>query len=455
MAKYKATLLLLTIGILILFTVFGLRAHNSDNQKPNIIIIYTDDQGSIDMNCYGATDLYTPHMDRLAQTGVRFTQFYAAAAVCSPSRAALLTGKTPRAAGLASNASSQKGGHGGLPAGETTLAEVLKGAGYTTGHIGKWHLGYTPETMPNAQGFDYSFGHMGGCIDNYSHFFYWNGPNVHDLWRNGEEVWYDGQHFAGLMATEADQFITKNKENPFFLYYAINMPHYPLQGMEKWREHYQDLASPRKEYAAFVSTIDEHIGQLTGTLETLGLRENTIIILQSDHGHSTEIRTMGGGGNAGPYRGAKFSFFEGGIRVPAIISWPGKIPQGEVREQMAFNVDWFPTVLKYAGITPPDIPFDGKDMTSIIAKEKAKNLHNTFFWASNNGMRWAVRKDEWKLLYRPEDTSDKAPVAEGDSLFLVNLTHDVGEMKNLAAKEPEKVRELREMYKSWADKYAE
>ncbi|MDP6721930.1 MAG: sulfatase-like hydrolase/transferase, partial [Pirellulaceae bacterium] len=308
------------------------------DRRPNVIIIYTDDQGSIDVNCYGAKDLLTPHMDALAERGVRFTQFYSAAPVCSPSRAALLTGRFPQRAGLPSNAGSQPGSEG-MPADQVTIAEMLKSAGYATGHIGKWHLGYIKPTMPNGQGFDYSFGHMGGCIDNYSHFFYWSGPNRHDLWRNGEEVWHDREFFPDLMVREACQFIESNKDGPFFLYWPINTPHYPLQGTDKWRKKYADLDAPRRMYAAFVSTTDEKIGELLAKVEELGLTDDTIVVFQSDHGHSMEVRTFGGGGNAGPYRGAKFSLFEGGIRVPAMISWPGHLPQGEVRDQMAVSVD--------------------------------------------------------------------------------------------------------------------
>src|SRR6056297_3126309 len=189
---------IIMLGFILTGTSACSPANQGPDSPPNVIIIYTDDQGSIDVNTYGAEDLYTPNMDLLAETGVRFTQFYAAAPVCSPSRAALLTGKTPLAAGLPGTASS-KMGEEGMPSEEVTIAEVLKDNGFVTGHIGKWHLGYIPETMPNGQGFDYSFGHMGGCIDNYSHFFYWNGPNRHDLWRNGREVWADGRFFPDLM----------------------------------------------------------------------------------------------------------------------------------------------------------------------------------------------------------------------------------------------------------------
>jgi arylsulfatase A-like enzyme len=195
-------------------------------QKPNVIVIYTDDQGSVDLNCYGSTDLVTPNMDAIARSGVRFTQFYAFP-ICSPSRASLLTGKTPQRAGVPGNVGATHGQRSGLPPEEYTMAEMFRDAGYKTAHIGKWHLGYTPEKGPNAQGFDYSFGHLVGCIDNYSHFYYWRGPNRHDLYRNGEEVFYDGQFFPDLMLREASYFMEHNRSDPFFIYFAINLPHYP------------------------------------------------------------------------------------------------------------------------------------------------------------------------------------------------------------------------------------
>ena len=334
---------------LILCSAATAPAFSAETARPNVLLIFSDDQGSIDVNCYGAKDLITPNLDGLARRGVRFTQFYAAAPVCSPSRAGLMTGRVPQRAGVPGNVSSAHG-HAGMPAEQVTIAEMMKAAGYATGHVGKWHLGYTKETMPNGQGFDQSFGHMGGCIDNYSHFFYWNGPNRHDLWQNGKEIWRDGEFFPDLMVNECNRFLEANREKPFFLYWAINVPHYPLQGTAEWRKRYESLPDPRRKYAAFVSTLDEKVGEVLKTLDRLGLRENTIVIFQSDHGHSTEERTFGGGGNAGPYRGAKFSLFEGGIRVPAMISWPGRLPENEVRGQLGTGCDWFPTIADLCGI---------------------------------------------------------------------------------------------------------
>ncbi|MCU4155382.1 sulfatase-like hydrolase/transferase [Carboxylicivirga sp. A043] len=419
----------------------------AQNKRPNVIIVLTDDQGSIDMNCYGATDLYTPNMDALAESGVQFNQFYVAAPVCSPSRASMLTGQNPHKAGLPGNASSQEG-HEGMPAEKITIAEIMKEEGYKTAHIGKWHIGYTPETMPLGQGFDYSFGHMGGCIDNYSHFFYWNGPNRHDLWENGQEVWHDGAYFGDLMAEKADRYIKEHKDQPFFMYYAINMPHYPLQPKGKWRDYYQHLEMPRRDYAAFVSTIDEYIGQLISTLEEEGIRDNTIVILQSDHGHSNETRTFGGGGNAGPYRGSKFSLFEGGIRVPAIISYPDKIKPGQQRQQMAFNIDWLPTVADYCDISSLPDAIEGLSLRKVIEKNSASE-HEQFIWKS--GGSWAIRKGDWKLLGYPQDNSGKGTLnPDEDFLFLSNIKTDHSEMKNLASQYPQKVKELTADYLQWA-----
>ena len=419
-------------------------------RQPNVILIYTDDQGTIDVNCYGAKDLTTPHMDGLAEKGVKFNQFYSAAPVCSPSRAAVITGRYPQRAQIPSNVSSHKG-HAGMPANQVTMAETFRAAGYNTAHIGKWHLGYDEATMPNSQGFNYSFGHMGGCIDNYSHFFYWNGPNRHDLWKNGHEIWRDGSYFPQLMVDEASAFIEANQKKPFFMYFAMNIPHYPLQGTEKWRQHYKDLEAPRRMYATLISTMDEMIGKLVGKVESLGLREDTIIVFQSDHGHSQEERTFGGGGSAGIYRGAKFSLFEGGIRVPAIISWPGHLPEGASRDQLATAVDWFPTVAKLAGIKRIDHRIDGKDITDLLMSAEAQSPHEVFHWQTGGGKNppWAVRKGDWKLLGNPRDTSMKAPITPADKLFLANLREDPTEMTNFAKQQPEVVNELLKLHEQW------
>ncbi len=402
-------------------------------RKPNVIIIFTDDQGSIDMNVYGAKDLVTPHMDSLAKRGVRFTQFYAAASVCSPSRVALLTGRTPQHGGLHGNVGINAEG---MPSAQVTIAEELKKAGYATAHIGKWHLGHHADTIPNAQGFDHSFGHLVGCIDNYSHFFYWDGPNKHDLWRNGKEVHYPGQYFPDLMLKEAEEFLDKNKDKPFFIYYAMNNPHYPYQGEPKWLEYYKDLPYPRNLYAAFVSTADERIGSLLGKLDSLGLRDDTIIIYQSDHGASKEVRAHSGGGNSGPYRGEKFSLYEGGLRIPAIISWPGHLPQDQVRSQMVTGCDWYPTILELCGLPAADHKIDGKSLLPVVKSPDHTTLHKSFNWKYSD-KRYAVREDNWKLI------------VQGDKTELYDIPNDLGEANNQAADHPDIVSHLKEVSKDY------
>jgi len=423
-------------------------------RKPNVVIIFTDDQGTVDVGCYGSKDLHTPSLDRLAERGCRFTQFYVAAPVCSPSRAALLTGRYPQRAQLAGNAPSHKGG-AGMPAEQLTIAEMLKAAGYATGHVGKWHLGYTPETMPNAQGFDSSFGHMGGCIDNYSHFFYWVPPNLHDLWRNGQEVWHDGEFFGDLMVKEASRFIEANKDRPFFLYWAINMPHYPLQGIEKFREMYAGLDEPRRSYAAFVSTLDEMIGQVVARIDALGLRDDTIVIFLSDHGHSEEPRNNwgGSGGNAGPYRGHKFTLWEGGIRVPCIVSWPGRIPQGAVRDQPAVSFDWMPTIAHWCGAPLPERRIDGRNIAAIIESPEAESPHDVVHWETGGekNPHWAVRAGQWKLVVNGPATEKNGAKLPAAKEFLSNLARDAAETNNLAAQYPEIVDRLKRLHDQWVE----
>lgn len=430
----------------------GNKKETFNKKRPNVIVILTDDQGTQDINIFGAEDLFTPHMDALAKSGVRFTQFYAASSVCSPSRAALLTGKYPQKVNVPSVVGYIEGNEG-MPSEQVTMAEIFRNEGYRTGLIGKWHLGYLPETLPNGQGFDYFFGHQGGCIDNYSHFFYWNGPNRHDLWRNEKKVSYEGKFYPDLMAEEVGSFMESNQQEPFFLYWAINLPHYPLQPPKKWLEKYEQLPHPRKKYAAFVSTMDEMIGKVMVKLDELGLKDNTIIVFQSDHGHSIEERTFGGGGDAGPYRGAKKSFFEGGIRVPAMISWSGKIPVGEVRDQMATATDWLPTLAELCEIKIDKQNLDGKSILPIIQSKETKSHHQVFHWGLRD--QWAVRSGPWKLYGNFLNSNEKELLTEANSLFLVNLEEDPAEETNVAQQHPKKVKELRKEHENWEKEMAE
>ena len=423
--------------------------------KPNVLIFLTDDQGSVDAGCYGAKDLVTPGVDKLAADGVRFTQFYSAAPVCSPSRAGLLTGRYPWVAGMPNNAPDPPSEAddaldtltgNGLPASEITMADMFRAAGYATAHIGKWHLGSGAGHKPLDHGFDYSFGFMGGCIDNYTHFYYWGGEDRHDLWENNRRVRLPGQYFPDLMIQKAEAFIATHRDRPFFMYFAINMPHYPYQGEPKWIKYYQDrqLPYPRDIYAAFVSTLDEREQQLMKFLDDNGLRTNTIVVYQSDNGHSAEERAHYGGGSAGPYRGAKFSLFEGGIRLPAIISWPGHLPAGEVRTQIAHGCDWLPTLAELCDVTPPKAALNGRSLVPVIRSADAPSPHDYLQWEL--GSQWSVLQGDWKLIHDPYDptSTNKIDVVDGH-WFLSNIAADPGERTNQAARHPEIVAQLKKL----------
>ncbi|MCC9599492.1 sulfatase-like hydrolase/transferase [Stieleria sp. JC731] len=415
-------------------------SNSAKHGRPNVLIIYGDDQGSIDMGCFGVGDLKTPNMDRLASQGLRLTQMYSAAPVCSASRVGLLTGRFPARAG--------QPGNGDLKADEITIAETFQNAGYTTGHVGKWHLGREASTNPGGQGFQSWFGHLEGCIDNYSHFFFWAGPNRHDLWDNGKEIQRGGEYFPRMMVDRCKSFIGQNEDKPWMLYWAFNAPHYPYQGTAKWLEHYQDLPSPRREYCAFTSTMDEYIGEVLDYLDEQGLADNTIVIYQPDHGHSTETRAFGGGGNSGPYRGAKFSLFEGGIRVPSVVRYPGKLPTGETRNQFVTACDWYPTLCQWCEVELPSVHLDGKSIVDVL-QSNAAAPRETFYWqmGGGSGAQWAVRDQQWKLIGNPRDTTlpQTKQIAGGklkEPLFLIDLKNDPSEQTNLADKNPEILRRL-------------
>lgn len=442
---------LMTMGLLATWAL----TVNQSFASPNFVIIYTDDQGSFDLRALGAKDLKTPNLDALAGEGVVFSQMYAPSSVCSASRAGLLTGRFPMRSGVAANVSSIRGVAGMAP-NATTIAEHLKKNGYRTGHIGKWHLGYTPETMPNAQGFDESWGHMTGVIDNYSHFFFWEGPPAHDLWRNGREIWAPGEKLSQLTKSEIAKFLAEGDGRPFLLYWATNLPHYPMQPNSSSLAIFESALPPRKAYLASMLELDQLVGFLVEELEARELLENTYIIVQSDNGHSVELRADGGGGFAGLLRGHKGSLFEAGIRVPAIFWGPSdmkptghEIPPGR-RDGMATAMDWFPTILDLAAIpAPEDGAFDGRSLLPMLQDPSVDTPHDFLFWqlgANAQTAQWAIRSEKWKLLgnaYESElGRSGNKVLSENKELMLIDLSSDVGEIDNLASERPDIVIDL-------------
>ncbi|MEM7235718.1 MAG: sulfatase-like hydrolase/transferase [Planctomycetota bacterium] len=230
--------------------------------------------------------------------------------------------------------------------------------------------------------------------------------------------------------------------------YFYNVPHYPYQGHAKWLKRYEKLPYPRNLYAAFLSTMDEYIGKLLAKVNALGLREDTIVIFQSDHGHSHEERAHRSGGNSGPYRGAKFSLFEGGIRVPAIISWPGTLPAGQVLGQVGHGCDWLPTIAALCGAPLLQKNIDGRSLESLVRGQTKQSPHDVLHWTFGNS--WAVRDGEWKLIANPRDTSLRGKIPKGTKRWLSKLDRDVTEMKNFAAEHPEVVKRLEALHSKWA-----
>ena len=431
----------------------------SQPERPNVVILFTDDQGTLDANCFGSSDLHTPNIDALAARGVRFTQAYAHT-VCCPSRAALLTGRHPQRGGVRhwtqGNMEGPKGINMSLE--EVTLAETLRNAGYRTALFGKWHLGAHRDYGPKKQGFDEFFGIRDGFIDNYNHFFlHRNG--FHDLYEGTERVEADGKYFPEMMTDRAVEFIDRNQHRPFFLYVPFNIPHYPEQSLAMYQDRYRGIKDvARRTYAAMISTTDHYIGRVLEALEAAKIMDKTIIVYMSDNGHSNETtyRIRGkehpsgfpeghfygasGGGNTGRWIGHKSKFLEGGIRVPAILSYPSKIPMGEVRNQIVTAMDWYPTVLELCDVKPaPQSPeIDGFSVLPICRSADAASpyegvLH--FHWGST----WAVRDGKWKLI----GTDGK------QNYQLVNLADEKPETINHAKDKPELVKRLLKSHLDW------
>jgi arylsulfatase A len=432
--------------------------------KPNVVILFTDDQGTLDANSFGSTDLHTPNIDKLAATGVKFTQAYAHT-VCCPARAALMTGRYPQRGGVNSWTQSDMHAADGInmALSEVTLAEVLKGAGYRTALFGKWHLGAHRDFGPKKQGFDEFFGIRNGFIDNFRH-YQLKGEGFHDLYEGTKEVWAKGKFFPEMVVDRSLKFLEKNRHRPFFLYLAFNIPHYPEQALKQHVALYRDLPMPRRSYAAIVTTTDYYIGKVLDKLESLGLRNNTIIVFQSDNGHSVEDYQIksdhhnsgypkgynyganGGGGNTGKWLGHKGNFFEGGIRTPAILSCPAKLPRGVVRDQAVSVMDWYPTVLELCGVTPPKVKLDGRSLLPVIRSADAPAPHPVLYFQWQD--RWAVRQGDWKLIGKPKHRI-WGLWGLGLSLKLFSLADAEPERIDHAAEHQELVVKLLQLHQQW------
>ena len=402
---------------------------------PNIVIILSDDQGYGDVSAYGATDLKTPHIDRLITSGIRLDHFYANCNVCSPTRAALLTGRYPDLVGVPGVVrTNARDNWGYLSQDAVMLPSVLKKKGYDSAIVGKWHLGLESPNTPNERGFDFFHGFLGDMMDDYYNHRR-HGNNY--MRRNGNTITPEG-HATDLFTQWAVDYIKerKGKTKPFFLYLAYNAPHTPIQPPKEWvekvKEREKGITDRRAKLVALIEHMDDGIGKVIDALEETGQRENTLLIFTSDNGGD-----IGPGGLNGPLRGGKQDMYEGGIRVCFGASWPAKIKPGSRSDQVAMTMDLFPTACEAAGISF-NHKIDGVSILPTLLGEQQK-IERDLVWVrreGNNRYRgqdyFAFRRGDWKLLHN----NPFLP------LELYNLKDDPKEENDLAAKEPRKLQEL-------------
>jgi arylsulfatase A-like enzyme len=416
-------------------------AFAADAPRPNVVFVLADDLGYGDLSSYGATDLATPHIDRLAREGVRFTDFYAVGNTCSPSRAALMTGRYPPRSGV--NAVLFHDTLEGLPQSEVTIAELLRDAGYTTGMVGKWHLGSTDEFMPWSHGFDEFFGVP--YSNDEANFYVWDGrhrlPEAVDptqlLWR------YTDRALAFLDRAAA-------QPRPFFLYYAPNAPHVPLDPSPAFAGR-----SRRGTYGDVVEELDASVGALLDRLVALGIDDRTLVVFSSDNGPWLAMRDWGG--SAGGLRGGKTGTFEGGHRVPALARWPGWIPAAVEAHGMADMMDWLPTLAELAGQPlPGDRVIDGRSLTAVLHGTGEREATPFFylslrtpFFGEERHQVGAVRVGQWKLKLPqrgyPQFLERFVRLEFGrHGLLLFDLAADPAEQHDVAAAHPDVVARLTE-----------
>lgn len=425
-------------------------AFSSNAEKsPNFVILFADDMGYGDPSCYGHPTIRTPRIDRMASEGVRFTSFYVPCCVCSPSRAALLTGRHPLRCGVPGvyGPDSEKG----LPTSEITLADMLKKKGYKTACIGKWHVGHAKkEFRPNARGFDYYYGLL---YSNDMRRPWVNTDKPLQLYRNEEAIEHPvvQETLTERYTEEAIRFLRENKNDPFLLYLPYSMPHLPVRASAKFRGK-----SRAGLYGDVIETIDWSVGKVLDTLRELGLEENTFVVFTSDNGPWLNLpdRMLAEGverwhaGSRGPLNGGKATTYDGGTRVPAIFRWPGKIPAGVVTADPASTLDLFPTICHLAGLElPADRKYDGHDIFPFL-QGKAECPTDVIFF--NRGVHIeAVRKGAWKLRVSNQDPNKKEkPVA----VELFNLEVDPYEFYNVAERHPQQVQELKQLLLDFANK---
>ncbi|NZA27737.1 sulfatase [Luteimonas sp. SJ-92] len=418
-------------------------------RPPNIVIVFTDDQGYADLHNFGGHHLHTPRLDRMAAEGVRLTSFYVAQPVCSASRAALLTGSYPNRVGVSGAFMPHSGK--GLNLSETTLADLLRQAGYATGHFGKWHLGDAPEFRPNRQGFDTFYGIL------HSNDMWPHHPQQGTLFDFDELQLFDNEQVARVLDDQSDltrvltersvAFIEQHRARPFFLYLAHPQPHVPLHASEAFQG-----ASGRGLYADVIGELDWSVGEILDALRRNDLDRDTLVVFTSDNGPWLAYGNHAG--STGPFDEGKGTTREGGVRVPFIARWPGHLPAGATIDTPMMSIDLLPTIARLAGVSLPPLPIDGRDAWPVLSAQTDRPVQPAYFFYYGDNELQGVRYGKWKLYFPHRFQSlngrpggqDGVPVAYGarvvESIELYDVERDPGERVDLAARHPEVVAEI-------------
>jgi len=423
---------------------------SSASEKPNFIVILTDDQGYADVGFNGSDDIITPHIDKIAKEGTRFTNGYVTYAVCGPSRAGLLTGRYQGRFGFGRNPIIDPTDEtSGLPLNEQMISEVLKPVGYTSSIIGKWHMGTHEKFRPNKRGFDHFYGFLSGghqyfpedltidSIENAKKNWSWYRTKIME---NNKRVEID-EYLTDELSNEAVKFIEREKDNPFFLYLAYNAPHTPLQASQEYLDRNTHIKDKKRQtYAAMVTAVDDGVGRILAKLDELSLDDNTMVIFLSDNGGARN-----NGSNNGELRGFKGGYFEGGVHVPFAVRWPGKVPAGQIYKKPVSSLDILGT---FAGITKAPIakerPLDGVNLMPFITGKDKSAPHDVLFWRAFDQGTLATRRGNSKAIKSDRD---------GNHLF--NLDNDLSEKNNLLKSDGELYQQQIKEVQAWESELIE